>query len=205
MRFAAALAAAGLLLIALAAAGLVAAVGDAHAQSPTTVQVGDFYFCDPSFGAGVCETTVNEGDTVEWQFVGDQLHTTTECSDDHDSCSAPHLWDSPLLDSGTFSFTFETPGTYLYRCQAHTFEMRGRVIVLAAAAQPTPTPQASPPASTPTATPALAAQPSVVPSGGGSPPPDGGPGLWWVAVLAGGMLIASAAGLAARGLRRRDV
>ncbi|MDO8613048.1 MAG: hypothetical protein Q7R32_09535 [Dehalococcoidia bacterium] len=203
MRFVAALTAAGLSLIALAAAALIAAGGDALAQSTATVQVGDFYFCDPSYAGGICETTVNEGDTVEWQFAGNELHSTTECSDDHDSCSAPHLWDSPLLDSGSFSFTFETPGTFLYRCQAHTTEMRGRVIVLAAA-QPSPSPEASPQASTPAATPTPAAQPSAVPAGGGEPPDDGGSGLWWVAVLVGGMLIASAAGLAARGLRRRD-
>ena len=200
MRFAVALAAVGLSMIALAAAVLLPAGRETLAQpATTTVQVGDYYFCDPSYLNGVCETTVDEGDTVEWQFAGNELHSTTECGDDHDTCSAPHLWDSPLMDSGSFSYTFDTPGTYLYRCQAHTFEMRGQVTVLAAA-QPTPTPQASPLAVTPTP----AVQASVVPSGGGAPPADAGATLSWLVVVAGGMMVAAAAVIVARGLRRRD-
>jgi len=204
MRFAAALAAAGLSLIALAAVVLPAGHEALAQPATTTIQVGDYYFCDQSYVNAVCETTVNEGDTVEWQFAGSQLHSTTECSGDLETCSAPHLWDSPLMDSGSFSFAFDTPGTYLYRCQAHPIEMRGQINVLAAA-QPSPSPQASPQASPPAATPTPAAQPSAVPSGGGAPPADGGAALWWIAAAVGGMLIGSAALLAARGLRRRDV
>ena len=204
MRFAAALTAAALLLIALVATVVLPAGHETLAQSTTTIEVGDFYFCAPSFQDGVCETIVNAGDTVEWQFTGAEMHSTTECSDDLDTCSGPHLWDSPLADSGSFSYTFDTPGAYLYRCQAHTFEMRGQVTVLAAAAQPTPTSQASPQASAPAATATPAAQPEVVPSGGGPPPADGGAALPWAVVAAGGMLIFSAALLVARGLRRRD-
>src|SRR3989304_6171695 len=169
MRFAAALAAAGVSLIALAVAVLLAGHG-ALAQPATTIQVGDYYFCGSSYENSACETTVNEGDTVAWQFAGSQLHSTTECSDDLETCSASHLWDSPLMDSGSFSFTFDTPGTYLYRCQAHPIEMRGQITVLAAE-QPTPTPQASPQASPFAATPTAAAQPSALPSGGGRAPP----------------------------------
>jgi len=204
MRFAVALAAAVLSLIALAAAVLLPAGRETLAQSATTtVQVGDYYFCDPSYLNGVCETTVDEGDTVQWQFVGNELHSTTECSDDNDTCSAPHLWDSPLVNSGGFSYAFDTPGTYLYRCQAHPFEMRGQVTVLAAA-QPTPTPQASPQASPLAATPSPAAQPSAVPSGGGAPPAHAGATLSWLAVVGGGMMVAAAAVIVARALRRRD-
>jgi len=200
MRFAVALAAAGLSLIALAAAVMLPVGRETLAQpATTTVQVGDYYFCDPSYVNGVCETTVDEGDTIEWQFAGNELHSTTECGDDHDTCSAPHLWDSPLMDSGSFSYTFDTPGTYLYRCQAHTFEMRCEVTVLAAA-QPTPTPQASPQASPLAATPT----PAAVPSGGGAPPADGGATLSWLAVVGGGMMVAAAAVIAARAVRRRD-
>ena len=199
MRFAAALAAAGLSLIAAAALLLPAQAGGAFAQSTATIEVGDLYFCDPSYEGGVCETTVDAGDTVEWQFAGSQLHTSTECGGDLDGCPEPHLWDSGFLNSGSFSFTFDSPGTYLYRCQVHPDEMRGQVVVLAAA-QPSPSPQASPPAATPTPT----VQPSAVPSGGGPPPVDGGAAPWWIAIAGGGLLIASAAVLAARGLRRWD-
>jgi plastocyanin len=213
MRFVAALAAAGLSLIALAAAALIAAGGDALAQPTTTVQVGDVYFCDPSYAGGVCETTVNAGDAVVWEWgpggsgVGNS-HTTTNCADSFTLCGGPREWDSgdPLQTSGTFAHTFgaEDAGqTFLYRCQIHPLEMRGRIAVLAAA-EPSPSPQASPQASAPAATPTPAAQPSAVPAGGTVPPAEGGAVLWWVAVVVGGMLIASAAVLAARGLRRRD-
>ena len=200
MRFAAAPAAAGLSLIVLAAVTLPAGHEALAQPATTTIQVGDYYFCDPSHEGGVCETTVDAGDTVEWQFAGNQPHTTTECSDGHDTCSAPHLWDSPLMDSGSFSFTFDAPGTYLYRCQAHPIEMRGQVTVLAAG-EPSPSPQASPQASPLAVTPEPAGQPSAVPSGGGAPPPEGGRTPLWPAVAAGGLLIASAA-VALHRLRR---
>jgi hypothetical protein len=205
MRFAAALAAAGLLLIAAAVAiFLPPQAGGALAQSTATIEVGDLYFCDLSYEGGVCETTVDAGDTVEWQFAGNQPHTTTECSDGLGTCSASHLWNSEFMTTGSFSFTFGAPGTYLYRCQAHPIEMRGQVTVLAAA-QPSPSPQASPQASAPAATPTPTVQPGAVPSGGGAPPTEGGAALWWIAIAGGGLLIASAAVLAARGLGRRDV
>ena len=204
MRFAAAFAAAGGLLTALAAVLLLPLGGAALAQpATTTIAVGDLYFCAPSFQNGVCETTVNEGDTVEWQFSANVQHTTTECSDDHDTCSAPHLWDSPVLSSGSFPFTFDTPGTFLYRCQLHPGQMRGSITVVAVA-EPSPTAQASAVPSGGGATPTPAAQARAVPSGGGVPPADGGAALSWGAVAGGAMLIVAAAALAAGGLRRRD-
>ena len=204
MRYAVLLAVLGMSSVAVA--GLALSGGPAAGvQATTTVEVGDYYFCDQSYVNGVCETTVNEGDTVEWQFSGAELHSTTECSDDLDTCSGAHLWDSPLMDGGSFSYTFDTPGTYLYRCQAHPFEMRGQINVLAAAQPtPTPTPQASPQASPLAATPTPAVQPSAVPSGGGAPPADGGATQSWLAVVGGGMMVAAAAVIVARGLRRRD-
>ena len=85
---------AGLSLVALA--GFAFSAGfSAHAQATTTIQVGDVWFCDSSFQNGVCETTVNAGDTVEWQWVGGVPHTTTECAGDLGACPQPHLWDSP--------------------------------------------------------------------------------------------------------------
>ncbi len=51
-------------LIALAGFALSGGSG-AHAKSTITIQVGDIWFCDSSFQNGVCETTVNAGDTVE--------------------------------------------------------------------------------------------------------------------------------------------
>lgn len=174
----------------------------ASAQGTTVIDVGDLWFCAQSFGNGVCETTVAAGDTVQWRWTGAFVHTTTECAGDLDVCPEPHLWDSPPLATGTFSFTFNTPGTYVYRCQVHPSSMRGRITVLAPTATPTPTPAPTAAASpsptvegsggAPSRTPVVA----VVPAGGGVPPSDGpgGPPPWWL-VLAGVALV-GAAGLA---------
>jgi plastocyanin len=189
MRFAAALAAAGLSLIVLAAVAPPAG-HKALAQPATTIDVGDLYFCDSAYQSGVCETTVSAGDTVEWQWVGSQVHTSTECGGDFDACPEPHLWDAPLQQAGTFSFTFDTPGAYLYRCQAHPAEMRGRITVLAAQ-EPTPSPEASPQASAPTATPTPVAQPTAVPIAGSAPPAAGASAYWWLAIVGGGFIVAS--------------
>lgn len=210
-----------LVLLALAGLSLVVLAGislsggsDTQAQSTTIIEVGDLWFCDPSFQGGVCETNVQEGDTVQWQWVGSQPHTTTECAGDLNACPTPHLWDSEVQTIGTFSFTFEAAGTFVYRCQVHPNEMRGQITVLPAGPSPSPQPspqpssepspspsaQASPVAVTPTP---AGAQPAVIPAGGGEPPLGGDPlSPWWAAVAAGGLLLASAVILGLRGLRR---
>ena len=130
----------------------------------TTIQVGDIWFCDESFRAGVCETTIGVGETIVWDFAGaNQPHTTTECGADCDEPSDSPLWDSSLiLDGSTFEYTFNEPGTFLYYCQVHPFLQRGTIIVQGGAStatpeQPTSTtmpPTATPVPPTPTATPA---------------------------------------------------
>jgi len=186
------------------------APGAVGAQTTTTVQMGDLWFCDPSFQNGVCETTVTAGDTVEWVWVGSQPHTTTECAGDLDSCGSPHLWDSPVQTGGTFSFTFDAPGAFLYRCQVHLFEMRGVITVLAPQPTPTPTPTrvASPtPGPTPTPTQAVSPTPAspapaAVPNGGG-PPRDESAWAWASPLLIAGSVLAFAgAGLARTVFRR---
>jgi plastocyanin len=208
MRLAVAPAVAAAASIIVLAAVLLAGEG-AAAQSTTTIDVSDLYFCDPLKQNSVCETTVTEGDTVEWRWIGNLPHTTTACADDLDACSAPHLWDSPAQNSGSFSYTFETPGTYLYRCQLHEQNMRGRITVVAAAqASPEPEPSPEPsleptePATTPAPTPTAVARVSAVPSGGG-PPGSGGGEAWWLAIAGGGAFIAGGALLALSVARRR--
>ena len=143
------LAIAGLSVIALVGFALSAGF-NAHAQAAATIQVGDFWFCDSSFENGVCETTVNAGETVEWQWVGSAPHTTTACSgSDFTTCNATQGWDSADFSqtSGTFSYSFgpEDAGkTFLYRCQIHPVQMRGAITVLAAEPTPTPTPPPTP-------------------------------------------------------------
>ncbi len=119
----------------------------AAAQETTTIAVGDLWFCDSSFQNGVCETTINAGDTIAWVFSGAALpHTTTECGATCDNPNDSPLWDSGTVSDGsTFQFTFDEPGTYSYLCNIHPAPMRGQITVLAAQEEPTATPEASPP------------------------------------------------------------
>src|SRR3712207_9318172 len=57
--------------------------------------------------------TVEPGTTVTWVQGGNNPHATT---------SYAGLWDSGMTEGGsggTFSFTFEEPGTYDYFCVPH--------------------------------------------------------------------------------------
>ncbi len=102
----------------------------AAAATTVVVPTGDFWFCDPSFQGGVCETKIQVGDTVEWDFNGSfSFHTTTDCGGDCDFPTATPLWDSGSLLGGSFQFTFDQPGTYLYYCAVHPFSMRGQITV----------------------------------------------------------------------------
>ncbi len=84
--------------------------------------------------------TVEPGTTVTWVQSGDNPHTTT---------SYDGLWDSGMIEGGsdgTFSYTFDEPGTYDYFCITHEeMGMVGTVTVTdAATAAASPTATASP-------------------------------------------------------------
>ena len=159
------------------------------------VEVSDFYFCDSSFENGVCTTTNTAGDTVTWDFV-QGLHTVTECDATYTTCSGGFdsgtLWRGP---GGTFAFsqTFSTAGSYPYRCNFHPSEMRGVVLVVAAATDtPTPvpgTPTGSPGDDSPTATPA------GVPKTGGEPRAGGLPLKLLILALGGALAVAGTGAL----------
>src|SRR5215208_559421 len=78
--------------------------------------------------------TVEPGTTVTWVQSGNNPHTTT---------SYDGLWDSGMIEGGsggTFSFTFEEPGTYDYYCIPHeSMGMIGSVTVSAATSTSSPT------------------------------------------------------------------
>jgi len=185
---------------------------DASAQTTTTVNVGDFWFCNASFSNGVCDKNVTVGDTVMWQWMGSAPHTVTQCDSTFTTCPPPGGFDSGTMTSGTFSQTFNTPGSFEYRCNIHTSLMRGRVNV-AAAQQATPTATAGPttstgptrtsaqttaPGQTTVATPVVSAAPAAVPQTGGGPDDGGLPSGLLVAIA--GLGLATAGG--ALGLRR---
>src|SRR3712207_5585734 len=78
--------------------------------------------------------TVEPGTTVTWVQSGNNPHTTT---------SYDGLWDSGIIEGGsggTFSFTFEEPGTYDYFCIPHEdLGMVGSVTVTGGTATASPT------------------------------------------------------------------
>lgn len=171
------------------------------AQGGVTIPVGDLWFCDSSYEDGVCETVVEAGTTVVWDFSSaDAPHTTTECGANCDNPTGSPLWNSGIISNGSsFQYTFTAPGSYLYYCQVHPQSMRGRIVVQASQQQPTPTAPpdstASPQATSPsTATPAASGTPQpalIVPSTGqGSAQPSAAHGwLWPILLGASGALL----------------
>src|SRR3712207_3855288 len=94
-------------LAALSLLGLLVFAPSAWAQDQeVTVRMEDNFFDQANI-------TVEPGTTVTWVQSGDNAHTTT---------SYDGLWDSGMIEGGTdgtFSFTFEEPGTYDYFCIPH--------------------------------------------------------------------------------------
>jgi plastocyanin len=105
--------AAALLLMAVAGIVSLGAAGTARAQSTASVNIVDFAF-DPS------SITIEAGGTVTWTNTGNATHTVT--SDDGTFNSGN------IASGGTYSFTFDTPGTYTYHCSIHP-NMTAEVVV----------------------------------------------------------------------------
>jgi amicyanin len=70
------------------------------------------------------EITVSAGTTVTWTNEDAVPHTVTSGTRDNPTGS----FDASVASGGTFSFTFEDPGTYEYHCTIHP-GMDGVVIV----------------------------------------------------------------------------
>ena len=102
--------------------------------------------------------SIAPGETITWNFNAPLPHTSTS-----DTNVGPEVWDSGVQTSGTFSHTFNTPGTYPYYCAVHSFPggtlMNGVVEVLGGAT-PTVTPGVA------TATPTVTLTAIQTPSGG---------------------------------------
>ena len=116
-------------------------------RADQTVQVGPgTTFSPPS-------VSVAPGEAVIWSFQA--FHTSTS-----DTAIGAEVWDSGFLDSGTFSHTFTTPGSYPYYCQVHSIPggtaMNGVVVVSGAGVTPTAPPSTPSPSPTPLPTPTSA-------------------------------------------------
>lgn len=98
------------------------------------VQVGTYWFCNSSYASGVCPTTINVGDTVQWNFPSGIYHTSTECGASCETPTGSPVWDSGLMIGGSYSYTFSQAGVYKYQCGVHGALMRGQVTVVGASA-----------------------------------------------------------------------
>ncbi|UGT60052.1 cupredoxin domain-containing protein [Nocardia asteroides] len=102
------------------ASGTSAAAGvptsrQATEPSTMTVRVDDMAFSPAELRVGV-------GTTVTWEFADSAAHSVQGIGD-----RAMGL-NSPILNKGSWSYTFTTPGNYRYLCSLHP-EMRGAVVV----------------------------------------------------------------------------
>lgn len=76
----------------------------AHAQGGSAVPIQGFVFVTE-------KVTVSAGSTVTWTNLDPVAHTVTDVNG---------MWDSGLFEQdGTWSKTFDTPGTYTYYCIPH--------------------------------------------------------------------------------------
>ena len=106
------------LLLSLVGSAVAGGVGTAAAQDgDAAVEIVDF-----SFSPGTIEVTV--GTTVTWTNNDSAPHTVTADDGAFDS--------GEIAQGGTFSFTFDTAGTYTYFCEIHP-DMTGSVVVTEAA------------------------------------------------------------------------
>jgi plastocyanin len=79
---------------------------------------------------------ITAGTTVTWTNHDPMAHSVTE---GHDAGATPHGFNSGVLASGkSWSYVFQTPGTYSYTCIFHP-DMNAQVIVKAVSNSPTPT------------------------------------------------------------------
>ena len=106
-------------------------VGAASAQvAAVTFKVGNFFFDDDNnTGTQVDTAKITVGESVQWQWVTG-FHTITNGTGGSDP-GAGSLFDQPS-DSGhlTFTFTFNTAGTFPFFCRFHELNnMRGVVVV----------------------------------------------------------------------------
>ena len=124
-------------LAALSLLGILVFAPSAWAQGQeVTVRMEDNFF-------DKADITVAPGTTVTWVQRGQYGHTTT---------SYDGLWDSGLIEGGTdgtYSYTFEEPGTYEYFCRPHEeVGMVGTVTVSGGSASASASAEAEPLADT---------------------------------------------------------
>ncbi|WGW13931.1 cupredoxin domain-containing protein [Saxibacter everestensis] len=89
------------------------AQGDDPAKSAVTIEVAQMSY-SPS------TVTVQVGESVTWKFDDGNVR--------HDVVSADGSFKSKIADGGSYTYTFDKPGTYAYSCSLHP-AMTGTVVV----------------------------------------------------------------------------
>jgi len=112
-----------------------------RAEAATTINInmGNFWFCDSGANndtsGTLCTVTIDVGDSVKWtNTTSITPHTATHCPDNFTNCLGTRLWDTGTVSGGQMSAVqgpFNTPGTFIYRCQIHPTTMRATLIVQA--------------------------------------------------------------------------
>ena len=109
--------------------------GTRQAEAATLpIPIGDLWFCNAGFAGGTCVndgvgTSIIEGDTLEWTNIGIFPHTVSECTDGTFSSCVAGFQSPNLGNGGQFSQTFNTAGTFFYRCNIHPLSMFGQLNV----------------------------------------------------------------------------
>ena len=126
----------GIVLLASAIGVLLSGIRTSgEASAVNAVSMGDNFFQPVGM-------TVPAGTTVQWRNDGALPHTVTS------DLGAVRTFDSGILRTGgTYSLTFDAPGSFAYHCDVHP-EMTGAVVVEAAAAPPPNGTDSPPPADT---------------------------------------------------------
>jgi plastocyanin len=168
------------------------------ASADATIEVGNNWYCSPSFNGGTCTTNITTGETVTWSLTQGS-HTVTECNPGP-SCPKAGGFDSDGLDQGqTYSRQFTTAGSYAYYCAFHPSDMFGVIVVT----DPTPSPTQAPtqPGETAGPTQTSAGQPAA-PARSGGQPSDGNSSLALI-IASLGIAMMLASGAVAFGVVRR--
>lgn len=100
-----------------------------------------------AFGGDSAPLVVSSGTSVRWINQDTKAHTIT---------SNNNVWDSGAINAGaSYSFTFDTVGSYSYFCKLHPSEIG--VVIVQASNSSIPLPSASP-------TPAVSTAPAPAPT-----------------------------------------
>lgn len=107
--------------------------GSTHRAAAVTIQTMNYQFDIDGNPSTIVDTAfIHVGDTVMWQWV-DGFHTATNGTGSGDP-QAGVLFNAPLDNTHqTFSYTFNSAGTYPFFCFVHEGTMVGYVVVSAAA------------------------------------------------------------------------